>query len=143
MADEKADRLDEIIASHSGREGPMLPILHDIQEEYGCIEDEAKRRIAAALNLSRAEVHGVVSFYHDFKAEKAHKPVLKLCRAESCKARGVEALVAHAEATAGDRVEIPSFPPAVSDRTVDQSGRRDADRRRSDCRGSGDRSRPA
>ncbi|MBT2187052.1 NAD(P)H-dependent oxidoreductase subunit E [Sphingobium nicotianae] len=106
MADDKAARLDEIIASHGDREGPLLPILHDIQEEFGCIEEEAKRQIAAALNLSRAEVHGVVSFYHDFKAQKADKPVLKLCRAESCKSRGVEALVAHAQATAGDRVEI-------------------------------------
>ena len=109
MAGEKADRLDEIIASHSDREGPMLPILHDIQEEFGCIEEEAKRQIAAALNLSRAEVHGVVSFYHDFKAEKAHRPVLKLCRAEACKARGVEALVAGAEAAANGRVEIETI----------------------------------
>ncbi len=109
MADEKADRLDEIIASHSRREGPLLPILHDVQEEFGCIEEEAKRQIALALNLSRAEVHGVVSFYHGFKAGKAHKPVLKLCRAEACKARGVEALVAHAQATAGDRVEIETI----------------------------------
>jgi formate dehydrogenase subunit gamma len=109
MTDGKAERLDEIIASHRLREGPLLPILHDIQEEFGCVDDAAKRHLATALNLSRAEVHGVVSFYHDFKAEKAHKPVLKLCRAEACKARGVEALVAQAEATAGDRVEIETI----------------------------------
>jgi len=109
MTDGATDRLDEIIASHHRREGPLLPILHDIQEEFGCVDDAAKRRIATALNLSRAEVHGVVSFYHDFKAEKAHKPVLKLCRAEACKSRGVEALVAQAEATAGDRVEIETI----------------------------------
>ncbi len=109
MADEKADRLDEIIASHSRREGPLLPILHDIQKEFGCVDDVAKRRIAGALNLTRAEVHGVVSFYHDFKAQKADKPVLKLCRAEACKSRGVEALVAQAEAAAGDRVEIETI----------------------------------
>ncbi len=109
MTDVKADRLDELIASHSRREGPLLPILHDIQAEFGCVDEEAKRTIAKALNLSRAEVHGVVSFYHDFKAEKEHHPVLKLCRAEACKARGVEALVADAEAAAKGRVEIETI----------------------------------
>lgn len=109
MTDGKAARLDEIIASHAHREGPMLPILHDVQAEFGHVSEDAKRTIAKALNLSRAEVHGVVSFYHDFKAEPAHKPVLKLCRAEACKARGVENLVAAAEAAAGDRVEIETI----------------------------------
>lgn len=109
MNDAKASRLDEIIASHSRREGPLLPILHDVQAEFGCVDEDAKRRIALALNLSRAEVHGVVSFYHDYTAEKARHPVLKLCRAESCKARGVEALVAGAEAAAKGRVEIETI----------------------------------
>ncbi len=109
MKEVKANRLDEIIASHSRREGPLLPILHDVQAEFGCVDDDTKRIIAKALNLSRAEVQGVVSFYHDFKAETAHHPVLKLCRAEACKARGVEALVAGAEATAKGRVEIETI----------------------------------
>ncbi len=69
MNEVKANRLDEIIASRSRREGPLLPILHDVQAEFGCIDDDTKRTIAKALNLSRAEVQGVVSFYHDFKAE--------------------------------------------------------------------------
>lgn len=106
MVDVALSGLDEIVARHADREGPLLPILHDVQAEYGHISEEAKRHLAKALNLSRADVHGVVSFYHDFKAEKADRPVLKLCRAEACKARGVEALVAGAEAAAGDRVEI-------------------------------------
>jgi formate dehydrogenase subunit gamma len=109
MTDAKAKRLDEIIASHARREGPLLPILHDIQSEFGCVDEAAKRQIAQALNLSRAEVHGVVSFYHDYTAEKAKHPVLKLCRAEACKARGVEALVADAEAAAKGRVEIETI----------------------------------
>ncbi len=109
MNDVKASRLDEIIASHSRREGPLLPILHDVQDEFGCVDEDAKRAIAKALNLSRAEVHGVVSFYHDYTAEKAHHPILKLCRAEACKARGVEALVAGAEAAAKGRVEIETI----------------------------------
>ncbi|MCY1670953.1 NAD(P)H-dependent oxidoreductase subunit E [Novosphingobium sp. SL115] len=86
------ERLNQIIAAHAGREGPLLPILHDVQAEYGYVSEDAERAIAIALNLSRAEVHGVVSFYHDFHAEPDPRPVLKLCRAEACQARGVEAL---------------------------------------------------
>lgn len=88
------ERLNQIIAAHAGREGPLLPLLHDVQAEYGHVSEEAIRAIALALNLSRAEVQGVVSFYHDFRAEPDASPVLKLCRAEACQARGVEALAA-------------------------------------------------
>lgn len=105
-AAERAARLDEIIAAHAGREGPLLPILHDVQAEFGWVDDDAKRRIALALNLSRAELQGVVSFYHDFRQKPEPRPVLKLCRAEACQARGVEALVAGARAAAGHRVAI-------------------------------------
>lgn len=84
-------RLDEIIASHRHREGALLPILNDVQSAFGCVDEDAIRAISLALNLSRAEVYGVVSFYHDYR--KAPKAVLKLCRAEACQARGVEALV--------------------------------------------------
>ncbi|MBA4354690.1 MAG: NADH-quinone oxidoreductase subunit E, partial [Novosphingobium sp.] len=59
------EKLQQIIASHAGREGPLLPILHDVQAEWGHVSEEAIRAIALALNLSRADVHGVVSFYHD------------------------------------------------------------------------------
>lgn len=88
------ERLDEIIAAHAGREGPLLPILHDVQAEFGHVSEVAVRTIAGALNLSRAEVHGVVSFYHDFHAEADMRPVVKLCRAEACQARGVDAFAA-------------------------------------------------
>lgn len=106
MAQSATQALDDIIAAHIGREGPLLPILHDVQASFGHVSEDARRQIASALNLSRAEVHGVVSFYHDFRAEPAPRPVLKLCRAESCQARGVEALVDDALAYAGDRVTI-------------------------------------
>ena len=99
-------RLAEIIAEHGAREGPLLPILHDVQAAFGCVDAAAEAQIAKALNLSRAEVHGVVSFYHDFTATADPRPVVQLCRAEACKARGVEALVAAAEAAAGDRVRL-------------------------------------
>lgn len=86
--------LDEILELHRRREGPLLPILHDVQAEFGFVSEDSIRAIASALNLSRAEVHGVVSFYHDFTAEKADPARVKLCRAEACQARGVEALIA-------------------------------------------------
>jgi formate dehydrogenase subunit gamma len=103
---DKMARLEEIVAAHAGRDGPLLPILHDIQAEFSCIDEEAKRYLAGALNLSRAEVHGVVSFYHDFKSEPAKLPVLKLCRAEACQARGCEALAADISAAANGKCEI-------------------------------------
>ena len=98
--------LSEIIAAHAGRKGALLPMLHAVQKAYGCISPEAEAKIAEALNLSRAEVHGVVSFYHDFYPAPDPRPVVELCRAEACKARGVEALVPSAEAAAGARVNL-------------------------------------
>lgn len=102
----REDRIADIIAAHSHREGALLPILNDVQAAFGCVDEDAVRAVAAALNLSRAEVHGVVSFYHDYKAKADPRPVLKLCRAEACQARGVEALAAGAEKAAGGRVHI-------------------------------------
>jgi formate dehydrogenase subunit gamma len=98
--------LAAIIAEHAGREGPLLPILHDVQHEFGCVSPEAEAQIAAALNLSRAEVHGVVSFYHDYTPTAESRPVVQVCRAEACKARGVESLIPAAKAAAGDRVKL-------------------------------------
>lgn len=82
----------EIIRRHDGREGPLLPILHDVQETFGSVPDEAIRLIAAELNLTRAEVHGVMSFYHDFRHQPAGRHVLKLCRAEACQSMDGEAV---------------------------------------------------
>ena len=101
-----AARLAEIIAAHIGWEGPLLPILHDVQHAFGCVDAPAEAKIADALNLSRAEVHGVVSFYHDFTPEADPRPSVELCRAEACQARGVEALVAAAQSAAGERVNL-------------------------------------
>lgn len=101
-------RIEEIIALHAHREGPLLPILHDVQAELGCIDPQAEAAIAQALNLSRAEVHGVVSFYHDFTPQAETRPIIALCRAEACQARGVEALVSSAQDAAQGRVEIKS-----------------------------------
>lgn len=92
------DRAQAIIDTHRTLDGPALPILHALQAEFGFIPDEAVLMVAQALNLSRAEVHGIVTFYHDFRHEKPGHHVLKLCRAEACQARGADALAARAKA---------------------------------------------
>jgi formate dehydrogenase subunit gamma len=96
-----ADRAREIIAEHVALEGPLLPILHALQEEFGYVDSAAEPLIAEAFNLSRAEVHGVVTFYHDFRREPAGRHVVKLCRAEACQAAGGDALAARAVARLG------------------------------------------
>ena len=87
-----ADRASDIIRQHVAAPGAMLPMLHALQESFGYIKDEAIVAVATALNLTRAEVHGVVSFYHDFRRASAGRHVLKLCRAEACQATGGDAL---------------------------------------------------
>jgi len=96
-----SERARAIIAEHQGQNGPLLPILHALQEEFGYIDSEAIPMIADALNVTRAEVHGVVTFYHDFRDRPAGRHVLKLCRAEACQAAGGDALAAYAQARLG------------------------------------------
>lgn len=81
--------------------GAALPILHDLQNQFGYIDDAAVPLLADALNISKAEVLGVVSFYHDFRRSPVDGRVLKMCRAESCQAMGCEDLVAHLESRHG------------------------------------------
>ena len=102
---DEAARIAGIVAAHRGREGPLLPILHDVQSTFGHVSEAAIRTIAHELNLSRAEVHGVVSFYHDLTAAPDPRPAIRLCRAEACQARGVEALVAGLPAQDKVRIE--------------------------------------
>ena len=102
----KEQRIGEIVAEHHRREGPLLPILHDVQHAFGCVDAESEALIAKGLNLSRADVHGVVSFYHDYTPTADPRPVVQICRAESCKARGVEGLMDGARAAAGARVKL-------------------------------------
>jgi formate dehydrogenase subunit gamma len=98
-----------LIDEHKGRPGALLPILHALQAEFGYVEAEAEPLIAEALNITRAEVHGVVTFYHDFRRERPGRHVLRLCRAEACQARGGDALAADVEAGLG--VPINSTTP--------------------------------
>jgi len=86
----------ELIDRHRGVPGGLLPLLHAIQGLEGCISEDVVPAIATALNLSRAEVHGVVSFYHDFRTEPAGHRTVQICRAEACQAVGARALEQHA-----------------------------------------------
>ena len=100
------DIAGEIVARHARREGALLPILHDLQAAFGFIPEAAIAFVATALNVSRADVYGVVTFYHDFRTSPATRPVVRLCRAEACQARGVEAIAA----AAGDRSDVAVEP---------------------------------
>jgi formate dehydrogenase subunit gamma len=96
-----AEAVTAALEQHRGRPGALLPILHSIQEALGYVPDESIGVIAKDLNLSRAEVHGVVSFYHDFRETPPGRHLLKICRAESCQAVGADALLAHAKQRLG------------------------------------------
>ncbi len=86
------DDLHALVNAHARREGPLLPMLHDIQDRFGHIPETAHEPICNALNISRAELHGVISFYHDFRKAPAGRHVLKVCRAESCQSVGANAV---------------------------------------------------
>jgi formate dehydrogenase subunit gamma len=89
-----ASRAAAIIDEMKALEGPLLPILHEIQEEFGHVPAETLPIIAKALNISNAEVHGVVTFYHDYRNHPAGRHVLKVCRAEACQSMGGDAIAA-------------------------------------------------
>ncbi len=92
------DRAHGVIAGFTGVPGACLPVLHALQAVFGCIPPEAEPLVAAALNLSRAEVHGIVTFYHDFRRSVPGRHVLLVCRAEACQATGGDAAGAHVRA---------------------------------------------
>jgi formate dehydrogenase subunit gamma len=106
-----------VIDAHSGRRGPLLPILHALQEHFGYVDPQAVPLIAKRLNLSRADVHGVVTFYKDFRSEPAGAVRVQVCRAEACQAMGGHELAEHAKRAMG-----VDFGGTTSDRaaTLDQ-----------------------
>ena len=95
------ERASEIIAQHQDQKGATLPILHALQEVFGCVPLAAEPLIADALNITRAEVHGCVTFYHDFRREPPGRRTLKICLAESCQASGGRALAKRAKEKLG------------------------------------------
>jgi len=104
-----AQEARRIIEKQSSLQGAALPILHALQEHFGYIDTAAIPLIAQALNVSRAEVHGTMTFYHDFRQAPVDGDVLKLCRAEACQSMGCEALVAHLSQAYG--IEIGGHNP--------------------------------
>lgn len=94
-------RAAAIVQDFKDVEGPLLPILHEIQETFGHVPQEALPVIASGLNISRAEVYGVVSFYHDYRKEPAGRHTLKLCQAESCQSMGSDAIAAQLKRALG------------------------------------------
>ncbi len=98
---EIAARVRDIIEPLTVLEGPAMPMLHAVQAEFRCVPEAAVPVLAETLNRSRAEIRGLISFYHDFRDTPPGRTVLKLCRAEACQSRGGEALAAEAQAALG------------------------------------------
>ena len=95
------DRVRAVIDAHRSDRGALLPILHGLQAEFGHVSQDMVPILAHELNISRADVHGVITFYHDFRSEPAGRTVVKLCRAEACQSVGAEKLVEHAQQVYG------------------------------------------
>lgn len=93
--------LQAVLAQHAQQRGALLPVLHGVQDALGHVPAEAVPPIADALNLSRAEVHGVITYYHHFRGHPPGRCVVQVCRAEACQAMGAEALWAHAQGSLG------------------------------------------
>src|SRR3974390_2033753 len=93
--------LAEAVERHSKRPGGLLPLLHEVQDRLGYVPPESVAPIAKAMNLSKAEVHGVISFYHHFRQHAVGRHVLRLCQAEACQSMGAKALLAHAQKRLG------------------------------------------
>lgn len=108
------ERTRELVSDFAGLEGPLLPILHALQDAFGYVPEAAVPVIAQELNLTRAEVHGVVTFYHDFRHAPAGRHVVKLCRAEACQSMGCDELIAHAERRLGVAMGETSADGAVT-----------------------------
>ena len=104
----------EIISRFGAKPEMLLQVLHAFMERYGFIAEEAIRQIASELNLSRAEVHGVVSFYHDFRTEPPGRHVVKICQSEACQAMGGRGLTAYAEQKLGTALGTTSENEQVS-----------------------------
>ncbi|HUC61051.1 MAG TPA: formate dehydrogenase subunit gamma [Alphaproteobacteria bacterium] len=98
------DEAGAIVARHRHLPGAMLPILHALQDAFGYVDRKAIPLVADALNVSRAEVHGVLGFYHDYRTEPAGRHVIKLCRAEACQSMGCETLLRHVEERVGAKL---------------------------------------
>jgi formate dehydrogenase subunit gamma len=101
MRDNLEQTVNEIVDGLCLLEGALLPILHAVQNKLGCIPPSSVPILSRRLNLSRAEIHGVISFYHDFRTEPGGTHTVQICRAEACQAMGSRGLEAHAKLALG------------------------------------------
>ena len=101
LDDHSREQVDLALAAHRGRPGPLLQVLHAVQDSLGYVPPAAVPVIAESLNLSRAEVHGVVTFYHHFRQSPTGRHVIQLCQAEACRSMHCETLTAHAQEMLG------------------------------------------
>lgn len=104
--------------AHGNRPENLIEMLHEVQERLGCVPDEAVAVLARAINRTRAEVHGVLTFYHDFRREPHGRHVVKICGAEACQSMGCRSLVRHAERKLGARMGETTPDRAVTLETV-------------------------
>ncbi|MGW3472845.1 NADH-quinone oxidoreductase subunit NuoE family protein [Saccharopolyspora sp. NPDC000995] len=109
--------VQSVVDAHRDERGPLLVVLQELQERLGRLDPEVVPLVAAELNLSRADVHGVVAFYRDFHSDPHGRAVLRICRAEACKSVGAEDLVAQVETTLGVKTGETTPDGAV---TLDQ-----------------------
>ena len=115
MSDERMiDRVQALVDAHRGQPGGLMPLLHAIQEALGHIPADGVTIIAKGLNLSRAEVHGVITYYPFFRQAPAGRHVVQVCRAESCQACGADALLAHAEKLFGCKIHETRADGAIT-----------------------------
>ena len=108
------DEIDAVIVPLAKMRGALLPILHALQDRFGYVPKEAVPMIAKALNLSRAEVHGVITYYHHFRDHPPGRHIVRLCRAEACQATGADALAEHAKDLLGCDFHATSADGAVT-----------------------------
>jgi formate dehydrogenase subunit gamma len=99
-----AERAVSLINEHAHMPGALLPVLHALQDEFGYIDKAAIPLIASALNISKADVHGTISFYHDFRHEPPGRHTLHMCRAEACQSMGCDSVIEHVEKKLGARL---------------------------------------
>lgn len=99
-----AERAQSLIEDLQDLPGGLLPILHALQEQFGYIDKAAIPLIADALNISKAEVHGTISFYHDYRSTPRGRHRLQVCRAEACQSMGCDRLIEHVEQSLGSRL---------------------------------------
>ncbi len=109
-----ANTVQALIERHRSRPGALLPLLHAVQDALGHIPADAVPQIAKGLNLSRAEVHGVITYYHHFRSEPAGRHVVQVCRAEACQACGADALIDAAESLLGCGLHTTRSDAAVT-----------------------------